>query len=44
MSSAQRNALFAELKTELERSLNQQNLLELSYLSLLHVAHKTHRS
>jgi ubiquinone/menaquinone biosynthesis C-methylase UbiE len=42
MSSAQRQALFAELKTELERSLNQQNLLELSYLSLLQIAHKTH--
>jgi protein-L-isoaspartate O-methyltransferase len=44
MSSALRQTLFAELKTELERSLNQQNLLELSYLSLLQIAHKTHRS
>jgi ubiquinone/menaquinone biosynthesis C-methylase UbiE len=44
MSSVLRQTLFAELKTELKRSLNQHNLLELSYLSLLHVAHKTHRS
>lgn len=40
MSSVQRQTLFAELKIELGRSLNQQNLLELSYLSLLHIAHK----
>jgi ubiquinone/menaquinone biosynthesis C-methylase UbiE len=42
MSSVLRQALFAKLKTELERSLNQQNRLELSYLSLLQIAHKTH--
>ena len=36
LASEQRNALFAELKTELKRSLNRQNQqLELSYLSLI---------
>ena len=42
LASEQRNALFAELKTELKRSLNKQNQqLELSYLSLLQIAHKS---
>ncbi|PSB12312.1 SAM-dependent methyltransferase [Pleurocapsa sp. CCALA 161] len=40
LASTQRQALFSELKTELKRSLNRQNLLELSYLSLLQIAHK----
>lgn len=38
--STQRQALFTDLKTELKRSLNKQNLLELSYLSLLQIAYK----
>ncbi|MEN9870801.1 MAG: hypothetical protein RLZZ171_1789 [Cyanobacteriota bacterium] len=42
LASEQRNALFVELKTELKRSLNKQNQqLELSYLSLLQIAHKS---
>lgn len=40
LPSKERQALFTALKTELKRSLNRQNLLELSYLSLLQIAHK----
>jgi SAM-dependent methyltransferase len=35
--------LFAELEQELRRSLNQQNQLELSYLSMVQIAQKTAR-
>ncbi len=42
LASEQRNALFVELKTKLKRSLNRQNQqLELSYLCLLQIAHKS---
>jgi ubiquinone/menaquinone biosynthesis C-methylase UbiE len=42
LASEQRNALFAQLETELKCWLHRQNQqLELSYLSLLQIAHKS---
>lgn len=40
LTSLQRQKLFAALKTELKRSLKAQPQLQLSYLSLLNIAHK----